>query len=134
MEQITEQLAVIQADNSYLEKRCQEKFCHLNLNTVEDMKEFIKGLFEQHDNQGDVLIDLYKLALPDWDRIEKVTYSPKISKRFWRWICQLFIDFDKEHHPDVFKGGIWFNQGFSSDGKLSDWEISFNECNVTFVS
>ena len=134
MEQITEQLAVIQADNSYLEKRCQEKFYQLNLNTVEDMKEFIKGLFEQHDNQGDVLIDLYKLALPDWDRIEKVTYSPKISKRFWRWICQLFIDFDKEHHPDVFKGGIWFNQGFSSDGKLSDWEISFNECNVTFVS
>ena len=134
MEQITEQLAVIKADNSYLEKRCQEKFYQLNLNIVEDMKEFIKGLFEQHDNQGDVLIDLYKLALPDWDRIEKVTYSPKISKRFWRWICQLFIDFDKEHHPDVFKGGIWFNQGFSSDGKLSDWEISFNECNVTFVS
>ena len=134
MEQITEQLAVIQADNSYLEKRCQEKFYQLNLNTVEDMKEFIKGLFEQHDNQGDVLIDLYKLALPDWDRIEKVTYSPKISKRFWRWICQLFIDFDNEHHPDIFKGGIWFNQGFSSDGKLSDWEISFNECNVTFVS
>jgi len=134
MEQITEQLAVIQADNSYLEKRCQEKFYQLNLNTVEDMKEFIKGLFEKHDNQGDVLIDLYKLALPDWDRIEKVTYSPKISKRFWRWICQLFIDFDNEHHPDIFKGGIWFNQGFSSDGKLSDWEISFNECNVTFVS
>ena len=124
---------IIQAENSYLEKRCQEKFRELKLNSVEEMKGYIESLFEKHEQQGDVLIDLYRLVLPDWDKIDKIIYSPKIGKRFWRYICQLFIDFDKEHHPEAFKGGIWFNQGFSSDGKLSDWEISFKGCNVTIA-
>jgi len=124
----------MEKDNKYFEKRCQEKFRELKLNSVEEMKGYIESLFEKYEQQGDVLIDLYRLVLPDWDRIENITYSPKIGKRFWRWICQLFIDFDNEHHPEVFKGGIWFNQGFSSDGNLSDWEISFNGCNVTFAS
>ena len=130
----TKAVSVTQADNDYLEKRCQEKFRELKLNSVEDMKEHIKSLFEKHENQGDVLIDIYKLTLPDWDRIDKITYSPKIGKKFWRWICQKFIEFDSVHHPEIFKGGIWFNQGFSSDGNLSDWEISFKGCNVTFAS
>lgn len=124
----------MEKDNKYLEKRCQKKFRELKLNSVEDMKKYIESLFEKYEQQEDVLIDLYRLVLPDWDRIEKITYSPKIGKRFWRWICQLFIDFDSKYHPDVFKGGIWFNQGFSSDGNLSDWEISFKDCNVTFSS
>ncbi len=130
----TKSASLIQADNSYLEKRCQEKFKELNLNSVEEMKKLIESYFEKHEHQEDVLIDLYRLVLPDWDRIEKLIYSPKIGKRFWRYICQLFIEFDALHHPEVFKGGIWFNQGFSSDGNLSDWEISFNGCNVTFSS
>ena len=78
---IMEQLEIVKADNSYLEKRCQEKFYQLNLNTVEDMKDYIKSLFEKHEDQGDVLIDLYRLVLPDWDRIDKITYSPKIGKK-----------------------------------------------------
>jgi hypothetical protein len=130
----TSTATILQADNSYLEKRCQEKFRELKLNSPEKMKDYIKSLFEKHEEQGDVLVDLYRLVLPDWDRIDKITYSPKVSKRFWRWICQLFIDFDTEHHPEVFKGGIWLSQGFSSDGKLSDWEISFKNANVTFAS
>lgn len=125
---------MMEKDNKYLEKRCQEKFRELKLNNVEDMKGYIESLFDKHEHQEDVLIDLYRLVLPDWDRIEEIIYSPKIGKRFSIYICQLFIDFDSEHHPDVFKGGIWLNKGFSSDGKLDDWEISFNDCNVTFAS
>ncbi len=130
----TNTATILQADNSYLEKRCQDKFRELKLNNPDNMKKYIKSLFEKHEQQGDVLIALYRLVLPDWDRIDKITYSPKIGKRFWRWICQLFIDFDTKHHPEVFNGGIWLSQGFSSDGKLSDWEISFKDANVTFAS
>jgi len=134
MESITTQSIVIQVDENYLENRCRESFIELNLNTVEDMKAYIESLFENFEHQSDVLGGIYRLVLPDWDRIDKIIYSPKVGKRFWRWICQLFIEFDRIHHPDVFKGGIWFNQGFSSDGNLSDWEISFKECDVTFAS
>jgi len=130
----TNAATILQADNSYLEKRCQDKFRELKLNNPDNLKKYIKSLFEKHEQQGDVLIALYRLVLPDWDRIDKIAYSPKIGKRFWRWICQLFIDFDTKHHPEVFNGGIWLSQGFSSDGKLSDWEISFKGCNVTFSS
>ena len=128
-----QQMVMIQADPSYLEKRCQERFFELNLNSPEEMKEYIEGLFEKHEDQGYVLIDLYRLVFPDWDRIDKITYSPKIGKRFWRWICRQFIDFDTKYHPEIMHGGIWFNQGFSSDDKLSDWEISFKDANVTFI-
>ena len=130
----TNTATILQADNSYLEMRCQDKFRELKLNNPDNLKKYIKSLFEKHEQQGDVLIALYRLVLPDWDRIDKITYSPKIGKRFWRWICQLFIDFDTKHHPEVFNGGIWLSQGFSSDGKLSDWEISFKDANVTFAS
>jgi len=128
-----EKLAMVQADNDYLEKRCQEKFRELNLNSVEDMKDYIKSLFEKHENQGDVLIDIYKLTLPDWDRIDKISYSPKIGKRFWRWICQKFIDLTAFTIPTSSKEVSGSTKVFSSDGNLSDWE-SVQGCNVTFAS
>ena len=43
---------IIQAENSYLEKRCQEKFRELKLNSVEEMKGYIESLFEKHEQQG----------------------------------------------------------------------------------
>ena len=36
-----------------------------------DMKE-IEGLFEKHDNQYEVLIDIYRIAFPDWNSIEAI--------------------------------------------------------------
>jgi len=121
------------ADNRYLEKRCQQQFIELKLKNPEKMQEYIKSLFEKYNTQGEVLIDIYKMVLPDWDMIESIYAHPTIGKRFWRWICQLFIEFDRKHHPEIFAGGIWFNQGFSSDGKLSDWEISFEKCRITIA-
>ena len=63
MESITKQAIVIQVDENYLEKRCRERFIELNLNTVEDMKAYIKSLFENFEHQSDVLGGLYKLVL-----------------------------------------------------------------------
>lgn len=35
------------------------------------------------------------------------------------------MKFDQEHHPDVMNGGLWMNNGFSSDHdeKMGDWEV-----------
>jgi hypothetical protein len=75
-------------------------------------------------------VAIYKLVMPDWDNIEKIHGFPEAGNDLWKFICRQFIAFDEKHHPNVFKGGIWMNSGFSSNGHLDPWEISFDSCQV----
>ena len=115
-----------------LESRCQELWLRLGLTDEKKLKEHIKSIFAQHDHQSDVIVDLYKLVLPDWDQIEKIEVTPEIGQELWKFICRLFIEFDRLHHPACMQGGLWFNCGFSSNGDLDPWEISFDDCRVRF--
>jgi hypothetical protein len=76
-------------------------------------------MFENADHQDIALVGIYKLFIPDWENIKQVEGFPTVGQELWKYICQLFIDFDQQHHPEVFKGGIWLNHGFSSDGNLA---------------
>src|SRR4030043_1537040 len=79
--------------------------------------------FKDKIHQYDVLISLYKLVIPEWDNIRKLTGWPSVNNYTWTYICQLFIEFDKKHHPDVLSGGCWMNSGFSIDNNLDNWEV-----------
>ena len=113
-----------------LEERCREHWHELGINDVDALKDYIKAIFEAYDHQSDILIDLYKMIFPDWDRIEKIKESPEAGHDLWRFICNQFIEFDSKHHPKVFRGGAWLNSGFSSNGKVGPWEINFENCQV----
>jgi len=92
----------------------------------------LQQVFETAEHQDSALIGIYKLFIPDWENIKQLEGFPTVGKEMWQYICQLFIDFDQQHHPEVFKGGIWLNNGFSSDGSLDPWEISFSQCRFVY--
>jgi len=109
---------------------CKGHWAKVGIKNEETLKEYIAAIFEKHDHQTDVLIDLYKMILPDWDSIEKIDGRPEVGKDFWKFICNKFIDFDCKYHPKVFNGGIWLNTGFSADTNLKPWDINFDNCQI----
>ena len=114
----------------HLETKCKKHWGKLGINNEKTLREHIKAIFKNHDHQTDVLIDIYKMILPDWDSIKEIDGHPEAGHSLWQFICNLFIEFDNKYHPNVFKGGIWLNTGFSANSNLKQWEISFENCTV----
>ena len=108
----------------------QERWISLRTNNSSALKGHIRDIFRKHDHQENVLIDLYKMVFPDWDRIKKIEGFPEAGSALWKFICDRFMDFDRKHHPDCLKGGAWMNSGFSASSQLDPWEISLDNCKV----
>ena len=113
-----------------LEAKCQKHWDKIGISNLETLQTYIKGIFRKHDHQEKILIDLYKMVIPDWDRIKKIRGYPEAGNALWKFICHLFIEFDQKKHPGCMAGGIWMNTGFSVNSSLSCWEISFKNCQV----
>jgi len=115
----------------HLETSRREHWGKLGINNEKTLREHIKEIFKKHNHQTDVLIDIYKMILPDWDSIKEIDGHPEAGHSLWTFICNQFIEFDHKYHPKVFKGGIWLNTGFSANSNLKPWEISFENCTVS---
>lgn len=102
------------------------------IKTKEQFQIRLQEIFEQVDHQSSALVRIYQLLFPDWDSIKQIEGFPEVGREMWKYICQLFIDFDKKHHPNVFHGGIWLNNGFGSNERLGGWEISFDGVKVIY--
>lgn len=85
-------------------------------------KEKIDRVFETAKHQNEVVIGLYKLAIPDFDEREHVK-PPEAGEGVNSYICQRCITFDRLNHPGVMAGGAWLNWGFSTNRNLNDWEV-----------
>ena len=116
-----------------LEEKCRQYWKKHGLTNVNTLKKYIEAIFNQHDHQEDVLIELYKLMFPEWEKILKVIGYPEVGNELWKYICRLFQEFDRKHHPDSMPGGIWMNTGFSPNSELSPWEVSFRNCHVKYA-
>lgn len=116
-----------------LEAKCQAHWKSLGLTDLDKLKDHLRSLFEKHDTQAAVLEEIYRLVLPEWDIIERVNGYPEAGEDFWAFVCRLFQDFDRQHHPDVMPGGAWMNTGFSVNRNLDSWEISISNCNVDYI-
>ncbi len=96
------------------------------------IREEIRACFQNQDDQGNVIINLYKMIFPDWDKIKAIKGYPEIGNTLWEFICREFIEFDQEYHPDCLPGGVWLSRGFSVDTSLGPWEISLKHTQVTY--
>jgi hypothetical protein len=115
-----------------LKEECAFHWQRLGISDPKILREHIVGIFGRHNHQQEILIDLYRLALPQWDEITKVTGYPEVGKELWIFICRLFQEFDRKHHPGCLPGGAWMNVGFSVNEKLEPWEIAFDNCHVQY--
>lgn len=83
-------------------------------------------------HQMDVLDDLYRLVIPNYDRAVRVIGFPIAGKELSGFIWEQFMKFDRLYHPEVLNGGCWMNHGFSTDKSLDPWEVSINGVNVIY--
>ena len=73
-----------------LKTKCHRHWQSLGITNTERLKDFIAELFINHEHQKDVLIEIYKLAFPEWDQISKIRGYPEIGDEMWSYICRLF--------------------------------------------
>ncbi len=96
-----------------------------------ELQEKIDEIFDNATHQSECLVNIYRLAFPQWDRIDRIGGYPVVGCKLWLYICKKFIEFDQEHHPECVSG-VWINNGFSSSADLGDWEIDMSRCKVTY--
>ena len=89
-------------------------------------------------HQQDLVAGVYKLVFPQWDNIKKIGGWPTCSDAMYKHMSRKCQDFDLEHHPDVFAGGLWMNNGFSTlnNGQIVDddretFTVDTDECELT---
>jgi len=85
---------------------------------------FEDELNQENPHQSNIAIRLYKIAIPNYDKVKSINGWPTISENTSVYIFEKFIRFDKKFHPNVLNGGLWLNKGFSTDRTLEDWQIS----------
>ncbi len=115
-----------------IEKQCQKHLLSQGITSKEKLQRRLQEIFEKAEHQERALIELYRMVIPDWDRLERLEGFPVVGQEMWKYICQLFIDLDQRLHPEIFKGGLWMNAGFSCSGDLGPWEISMDRCRFIY--
>lgn len=99
---------------------------------IPKIKKTLEDIFEKHDHQKDVLMDIYQLFIPDWHQIERLKSHPSCGHELWKYICQLFVTFDRKFHPHCMAGGLWIDMGFSTDSTLNPWEVNLSQVTVIY--
>jgi len=102
------------------------------IKSIRDLQQHMQEIFEESNHQNSVIAKLYQMLFPDWERIQRIEGFPEVGQALWDYICNLFIEFDREHHPECLKGGAWINQGFASSYRLDPWEISLQACKIIY--
>lgn len=96
--------------------------------------EKVEELFITKAHQAEVMVGLYRMVFPDYDKIAAFEGWPTVSKETAKLLCGKFIKFDQKHHPDVVAGGLWINNGFSTleETPLKLWEVDPSTCPVRY--
>ena len=89
-------------------------------------------IFENHHHQTKVIDQIYRLFVPEWDRLNYIQGYPHSGEDLWKYICELFLEFDREYHPESQPGGIWVSWGFIMNTTLGPWEVSLEHCSLNY--
>jgi hypothetical protein len=110
----------------------QNHLANQGIKSIRDLQVHLQEIFEESVHQSSVIVKLYKMLFPDWEKIQRIQGYPSVGKALHEYIFNLFIEFDREHHPGCFCGGAWLNQGFASNEHLDPWEISLGNCKAIY--
>lgn len=76
------------------------------------------------ENQQEFALAMYRHLYGDeWDDVKKLKGFPRAGKEVSNEIWKKAVAIDREKHPDVMPGGLWLNNGFSTDETLDPWEV-----------
>lgn len=95
-----------------------------------DWRTKIDECFANKSHQSEVLLALYKLVYPNWEDIVSIDGFPTAGRGIAEYIVRKFMAFDRKHHPNVVAGGLWLNNGWSSDEHMDRWSINMETAKV----
>ena len=104
-----------------LEDMCKQHWRKLGIKNAHDLRKYIKNIFEEQQDQVVAFIEIYKIALPDWDKFKQIDGYPQAGEELAKFISKEFMAFDQKYNPDYFAGGLWMNKGFSINRNLKPW-------------
>ena len=110
----------------------QSYWLHLGITDSDELESRIQIIFDHSDTQEEVMVNLYRMVFPQWDRIAQINGFPEIGRELWTLIFLLFREFDRKHHPYSVPGGAWMEFGFSDNQDLMPWQISFDCCTIEY--
>ena len=106
-----------------------------NLPPVQLTREQFAACFDREE-QGEVLLSLYRLVFPDYDSIFRIEGYPTVNKDTSQWLWDKWIEFDAKYHPNVMSGGLWLNLGFKTEkqgsDKINDFQVSLESVVVIY--
>ena len=74
------------------DSQCEQHLIQQGIASKEALQHKLQQVFEQVEHQERALIALYRMLIPDWDRLERLEGFPVLGQEMWQYICQLFID------------------------------------------
>ncbi len=102
------------------------------MNYVPLGKKDIENIFDNSLHQSEYLIALYKKVIPEFDKIQRITEFPVVSKITSNFIFKQAIEFDRKYHPRIFPGGCWMNNGFGTSTEVADWMVMVDETQFVY--
>ena len=82
-------------------------------------------IFRTAPNQLECITRLYREAFPttSFSRMEAVDGWPSVAVITGQRIYDRFREFDRQHHPDVLAGALWFSKGFIYAIDVPEWHV-----------
>jgi hypothetical protein len=111
--------------------------------TVSITPEQVDAIFESADVQGDYVIGLYKLVIPEWDAIQSVDGYPRVNHATGMYIREKAMAWDKadiaaslEADPSYrpyMAGAQWgLNVGWGENTDMADWVVDMTSVTLEF--
>ncbi len=110
----------------------QNHLANQGIKSIRNLQVHLQEIFEGSEHQSSVIVKLYKMLFSDWEKIQRIEGFPAVGKALNEYLFNLFVEFDRVHHPECFNGGSWINHGFASSDHLDPWEISLEGCKVIY--
>ena len=97
-------------------------------------KEMINSIFGSAKSANDYIVELYKVAIPEFDQVKSIKGYPKVSKTTNMELFRKAIETDERNESNCMTGGAWMNWGFSSNDSenIPDWIIDNSEVELVF--
>ena len=97
-------------------------------------RETIDNIFKGSTHQSEVMLKLYKVAIPNYSKVKKIHNFPIVNNLTGAYLFTQFLNFDKKFHPSVIPGGRWLDSGFSTreDLNLDDFTVSINRSSIEY--
>jgi len=91
----------------------------------------LRKIFKYSTTNKEALVGIYGLFF-QMDNIDKIEGHPIADKTLWTYIWKLFVQLDRNRHPEEFAGAIWVNKGWGMNSGLEPWSIDFSKCRVIY--